>query len=169
VANVHAIASNGTAPTSGGFDNESDAYSSALLGTTVTYAGSTYTFGAAGAADAVANTTIPLPAGNYSTLKLLGSGANGNQTSQSFVVTYTDGTATTFTQSLSNWWGPPQNYAGESQVLTMTYLISPSGTTESHAVYVYGYSFALNSAKTVKSLTLPAKRNVVILAVDVVP
>ncbi len=34
-------------------------------------------------------------------------------------------------------------------------------------VYVYGYSFAINSAKTVKSLTLPANRNVMILAVDV--
>jgi hypothetical protein len=37
-----------------------------------------------------------------------------------------------------------------------------------NVVYV-GSSFAINSAKTVKSLTLPAKRNVVILAVDVVP
>jgi hypothetical protein len=35
-------------------------------------------------------------------------------------------------------------------------------------VYVYGYSFAINSAKTLKSLTLPANRNVMILAVDVV-
>jgi hypothetical protein len=168
VDNVHAIAANGTAPASGGFDNESDAYSSSLLGTTVTYAGSTYTFGAAGAADAVSNTTIPLPAGNYTKLNLLGSGANGNQTNQNFVVTYTDGTTTTFTQSLSNWWGPPQNYAGESQVLQMASLIGANGATINHVTYVYGYSFAINSAKTVKSLTLPAKRNVVILAVDVV-
>jgi hypothetical protein len=33
-------------------------------------------------------------------------------------------------------------------------------------VYLYGYSLAINSAKTVKSLTLPANRNVIILAVD---
>jgi arylsulfatase len=32
-----------------------------------------------------------------------------------------------------------------------------------------GYSFAINSAKTVQSLTLPANRNVIILAVDVGP
>jgi hypothetical protein len=53
--------------------------------------------------DAVSNTTIPLPAGNYATLKLLGSAVNGKQANQSFVVTYTDGTTTTITQSLSDW------------------------------------------------------------------
>ncbi len=169
VDNVHGIASNGTAPINGGWDNEGYAYSAALLGASITYGGSTYTFGAAGAADAVSNTTIPLPAGNYTTLSLLGSAANGNQTNQSFVVTYADGTTTKITQSLSNWWGPPQNYAGESQVLNMTYLVKPTGATLSRAVYVYGYSFAINSAKTVKSLTLPANRNVIILALDMVP
>jgi hypothetical protein len=34
---------------------------------------------------------------------------------------------------------------------------------------VYGYTFALNPAKTVQSITLPANRNVVVLAVDLVP
>ena len=36
-------------------------------------------------------------------------------------------------------------------------------------VYLYGYSFAINSAKTVESITLPNNRNVVVLAVDVSP
>ena len=67
-----------------------------------------------GTADAVSSTTIPLPAGNYATLNLLGAAAHGSQTNQRFVVTYTDGTTTTITQSLSDWWGPPQNYTGES-------------------------------------------------------
>ncbi len=115
----------------------------------------------------MSSTTIPLPAGNYSTLNLLGSAVNGNQPNQSFVVTYTDGTTTTITQSLSDWWGPPQNYAGESQVLKMAYLVTPTGATMNQVVYVYGYSFAINSAKTVKSLTLPNNRNVVVLAIEV--
>ena len=34
---------------------------------------------------------------------------------------------------------------------------------------MYGYSFAINSAKTVKSITLPYNRNVVVLAVDLTP
>ena len=36
-------------------------------------------------------------------------------------------------------------------------------------VYLYGYSFAINSAKTVKSITLPNNRNVVVLAIDLAP
>ena len=169
VDNVDGIASNGTAPINGGWDNSGYAYSATLLGTSITYAGSTYTLGTAGTADAVSSTTIPLPAGNYATLNLLGAAAHGSQTNQSFVVTYTDGTTTTITQSLSDWWGPPQNYTGESQVLKMAYLVTPTGATMNEVVYVYGYSFAINSAKTVKSLTLPANRNVMILAVDVGP
>jgi truncated hemoglobin YjbI len=117
--------------------------------------------------DAVSSATIALPAGKYSTLKLLASAVNGYQLNQAFVVTYTDGTTTKFTQSLSNWWGPPQHYTGESQVMEMPDLVTPSGATLQHAAYVYGYLFALNSSKTVKSITLPKNRNVVVLAVDV--
>ena len=51
----------------------------------------------------------------------------------------------------------------------MAYRIAPSGATSTGPVYLYGYSFALNSAKTVKSLTLPNNRNVVVLAVDLTP
>src|SRR5450631_1689793 len=122
---------------------------------------------AAGAVpDAVSRTTIPLPTGNYTSLDLLGGASHGSQRNQRFVVTYTDGTTSTITQSLSDWWGPPQNFAGESQVLKMPYLVTPSGAKMNEAVYVYGYSLAINSAKTVKSLTLPNNRDVAVLAVD---
>jgi hypothetical protein len=130
-------------------------------------AGRTFTLGAASTADAVSSTTIPLPAGNYATLSLLGAAAHGSQTNQSFVVTYTDDTTTTIMQSLSDWWGPPQNYAGESQVVKMPYLVTPTGATMNEVVYVYGYTFAINSAKTLKSITLPNNRNVMVLAIDV--
>src|ERR1022692_4621193 len=193
VDNVAGIVTNGTAANVG-WDNSGYAYSASLLGTSITSGGFTYTLGAPGStaapvaqtlqisgtpattavatvsdgmADAVSNTTIPLPAGNYATLNLLGAAAYGAQMNQKFVVTYTDGTTTTITQSLSDWWGPPQNYAGESQVLKMPYLVTPTGATMNHVVYVYGYSFAINSAKTVKSLTLPNNPNVMVLAIDV--
>ena len=99
---------------------------------------------------------------------LLATAVNGNQPHQTFVVTYTDGTTSSFTQSVSDWF-TPQNYAGESKALKMAYRIAPSGATSAGPVYLYGYSFALNSAKTVQSLTLPNNRNVVVLAVDVSP
>ena len=51
----------------------------------------------------------------------------------------------------------------------MAYRIAPAGATSAGPVYLYGYSFALNSAKTVQSITLPNNRNVVVLAVDVSP
>jgi hypothetical protein len=76
---VFGIASNGTVVAKGGWDNAGYAYSASLLGTSITYAGSTYTIGTAGTADAVSNTTIPLPAGNYTALKLLGSATYGAQ------------------------------------------------------------------------------------------
>src|SRR5581483_5601014 len=84
---------------------------------------------------------------------------------QTFVVNYTDGTSTSFVRSLSDW-HTPQNYAGETQVLTMSYRVSSTGATQAGAFYLYGYNLALNSAKTVKSIRLPANRNVVVLAMD---
>ena len=165
---VDAIANTGTAPAAGGLDTDGYAYSATLLGASLNWGGSTFTLGAAGIADAVSSTTIALPAGNDSTLNILATAVNGAQTGQSFVVTYTDGTTSTFKQNLSDWFYP-QNFAGESQALKMAYRIAPSGATSAGPVYLYGYSFALNSAKTVQSLTLPTNRNVVVLAVDVSP
>ena len=69
--NVVALAANGTAVTGGGLDGGGNAFSTALLGSSITWAGSTFIFGAAGVADAVSSATIALPAGSYSTLCLL--------------------------------------------------------------------------------------------------
>ena len=168
VDNVYGIASTGSAPKSGGLDGKDNDYASALLGTSVSWAGSAFTLGATGALDAVSNATITLPAGNYATLDLLGTAVNGNQTAQSFIVTYTDGTTSSFTQSLSDW-ATPAGYSGETLVLQMPYRITSTGATDNRPFNLYGYSFALNSAKTVKSLTLPKNRDVVVLAVDLVP
>jgi hypothetical protein len=167
-ANVVGLASPGTAVTGGGIDRAGYAFDAALLGTSITWAGLNFTFGTQGVNDAVSSATISLPAGNYSVLTLLAVGANGNQVNQSFVVTYTDGTTTTYTQSLSNW-DAPQKYTGESQVLSMPdAVVGPTGakSTQYGPFYLYGYSFALNGAKTVQSITLPSNRNVVVLAID---
>jgi hypothetical protein len=164
-ATVVGIANNGSAVPSGGLDIGGHAYSATLLGSSLTWNGNTYSFGSAGIADAVSNITLPLPAGNYTTLSLLGTGVKGNQANQVFTVNYTDGTSTSFTQSVSDWF-TPQNYPGESKALRMAYRVNPDGTLDNRTFYLYGYSFALNPAKTVASLTLPATRNVVVLAAD---
>ena len=101
-------------------------------------------------------------------MKLLGTAINGSQTNQSFLVTYTDGTTSSFTQSLSDWFYP-QSYSGESTALSMAYRLNPNGSTGIGPCYLYGYSFTLNSAKSVASITLPNNRNVVILSVNIKP
>jgi hypothetical protein len=165
IDDLYGIAASGAAITGGGLDAHGGAYASNLLGSTLTWNGSTFTFAAAGANSAVTNATITLPAGSYTVLNLLGTGVNGNQPNQSFVVTYTDGTTTTLTQSLSDWF-TPQSYSGETSVLSTAYRYV-YGVQQLGPVYLYGYSFALNSAKTVASLTLPANTNVGILAISV--
>ena len=161
------IVSTGSPVTDRGLDDDGYAYSAALLGNSISWAGSTFKLGTAGTPDAVSSATITLPAGNGSTVNLLATAVNGPQVNQTFVVTYTDGTTTRFTQSLSDWWSGPQKYAGESVASTMAYRISPSGAASYSTIYLYGYSFAINSAKTVQSITLPDNRNVVVLAVEV--
>ncbi|MBV8974540.1 MAG: chitobiase/beta-hexosaminidase C-terminal domain-containing protein, partial [Sinobacteraceae bacterium] len=164
-ASVDAIVNNGSAVPNGGLDALGYAYSATLVGSSLSWNGNTYTFGSPGTADAVSNITLPLPQGNYTTLSLLATAVNGNRTNQVFTVNYTDGTSTNFTQSMSDW-ATPQNYAGESQALTMAYRVTPNGTLGNGPFYLYGYTFALNSAKTVASLTLPKSRNVIVLAAD---
>jgi Chitobiase/beta-hexosaminidase C-terminal domain len=161
--NVNAIGTSGTPVTNGGIDTWGYAYSSGLLGSTVTWSGVTFNLGAAGTADAVSNTTITLPAVKSSKLNLLAAGVNGSHANQTFVLTYTDGTTTTLTQSVSDWYAA-QNYTGESIAATMAYRIDQYGVVDNHAVDLYGYSFAIDSTKTVKSLQLPGSRNVVVLA-----
>jgi len=110
-----------------------------------------------------------LPAGNFSSLRMLGTGVNGQQLSQPFTVTYTDGTTSVFNQSLSDW-QKSQNFAGESKALTMPYADNIyNGGRIPQPTYLYGYSFALENSKTVESVTLPNNPNVDALAFTLVP
>jgi hypothetical protein len=161
-SNVFAIFNNGSAVTNGGIDTFGSAYSANLLGSSVNWTGVTFNLGAAGAASAVAGSTLALPAGKFATLNLLATGLY-NQVDQVFVVTYTDGSTTTFTQSLSSW-GTPQNYSGESTAVTMAYRLTSTGAQHAGPFYLYGYAFAIDPTKTVKSLTLPGTRYVVVFA-----
>ena len=154
--NVNGIYTDGSMfPQTGGLDDDGNAYSSTKLGTSVTWNGTTFTFGTANVADAWQNTTITLPSGQFSTLEFLGNAVNGNLASQTFIVTYTDNSTTTLTQSVSDWF-TPQAYAGESIAKSTAYRNMYNGTKDNRTFDLYGYSFGINPNKTVKSLTLPA-------------
>jgi hypothetical protein len=169
VSNVTGIVTDGTtfapAGLDGGLNGVGTAYSASLLGADQTLNGTTLYFGAANLPDAVSGTTVPLPAGQFSTVKLLATAVNGNQISQRFTVTYTDGTTSSFFQSLSDWF-TPQGFAGETKVLIMPYRDTSNGVKDNRTFLLYGYSFNLNAAKKVSSITLPNNRDVVILAIS---
>ena len=164
------IVADGTKFSGGGLDGDGYAFSSSLVGTTLTAGGTTFDLGPVGANDVVitAGQTIALPSGNDSALKLLATGVNGNQVNQTFTVTYTDGTTATYTQSFSDW-ATPQGYPVESTALTTSYRDTSSGTKQNRAFRIYEYTFTLNPAKTVRSITLPKDANVEVLAIDVSP
>src|ERR1039457_7048576 len=142
-----------------------------MLGGSQTWTNTVFNFGPLNATNVIsgANQTIPLPPGNYSRLQMLGTAVNGNQASQPFVVTYSDTTTATFFQGLSDWFSP-QNYAGESKAIPMGYRNSSDGSSsENNALYLYGYSFTLNPAKTIQSIRLPNNGNVIVAAISLVP
>ena len=152
----------------GGFDGTGAAYSSNLLGPSVTWNNITYPLGPTNAPDAVSNTTVNLPAGHYATLNLLGALVNGNvSTASTFVVTYTDGTTTTVTQQLSDWVFP-LNYPGETVITCVPYRNNSNGTQDAHLTCVFGYQISLDITKIVQSVTLPPTRNNVFLAMALV-
>src|SRR3984957_19310092 len=162
--NVPGMAVDNVAFTGGGLDAGGRSYSGVLLGASETVGGTLFSVGPMGFADAVSGQTVTLPAGQFTSLNMLATGLNGNQTSQKFTVTYSDGTTSVFTQNMSDWF-TAQNYSGESRAVPMSYRDNSTGTTDGEGFNLYGYSFALNSAKTVKSITLPQNRNVVVLAI----
>jgi hypothetical protein len=166
--NVNGIYTDGTSFSTGGLDGDGYAYSSQALGTSLTFNGQTFALGSSNSPDAVSSQTIALPAGQFSTFSFLATGVNGNQASQSFIVTYTDGSSTTFTQSVSDWY-TPQNYAGETVVASPGYRDASDGSEDDRTFNLYGYSFSLNKAKSVKSIQLPANRNVVVLGMSLQP
>jgi len=50
----------------------------------------------------------------------------------------------------------------------MAYRDMQNGTKDNRTFYLYAYSFTLNAAKTVSSITLPSNADVVVLAITAV-
>ena len=103
------VVSDGASFTDGGLDNGGTAFSASQVGASLTAGGATFHLGSQ--VVSAAGQVIPLPAVPSDTLKLLATGVNGSQPDQTFVVTYTDGSKATFTQSVSDW-AFPMGYSG---------------------------------------------------------
>ncbi len=164
--NLTALRSDGTTYTDGGADGQGFSYSAELVGGGRVLNGTRFVVGPADAADAVyANgQTITLPAGRFTTLHLLGSGVGGTQAAQGLTVTYADGSTAALAQSFTDWYGTPTPNANEGEAVAMPYRNQSDGTKQQVQFNLYGYSLALDPTKTVKSLTLPKNRSVLLLS-----
>jgi hypothetical protein len=168
--NLYGIYQDGTTYSTGGLDGVGYSYSANLLSTSRVLNGILFGFGPANQPDAVGcnGQSISLPQDQYSSLMMLGTGIQGNQTSQTFTVSYTDGTSSQFGQSLSDWF-TPQKYPGESESVAMAYRNFSNGTKDKRTFNLYAYRLTLNSSKVVQSMSLPNNPDVVVLAATLVP
>ena len=150
-----------------GLDEEGFAFPAAVLDTMKNWNGVPFSLGPANAPDAVTSQTIALPSGRFDSLKMLGVAVNGNQESQIFKVTYSDGTSAKILQSVSDWY-TPGNFGGESDAAVAQYRLGSNGRRDNREFHIYGYSFPLDSKKTVRSLELPANRHVLVFGLTLV-
>jgi hypothetical protein len=181
VFNVYAFyndANESSITASNSLDGVGYAYSANLLSSGLDSNGTQFNFGPANQPDAVYGTgsAIALPSGSYGTLQMLATGIEGNQAGQTVTVNYTDSASSSFTQSFSDWCSALNGNGcvstgsnpGESIAVSMPYRDSAAGPDD-RVFYLYHYSFALNTGKTVQSLSLPSNRDVVVLAVTLTP
>ena len=168
--NLNGIYTDGTIYSTGGLDGGGYSYSANLLTTSRVFNGTLFTFGPVNELDAVgcSGQSVTLTQGKFSGLMLLATGIEGNQASETLTVKYTDGTSTKFTQSFSDWFNP-QKYSGESEGVAMAYRNFDNGTKDQRTFNLYAYTFTLNPAKSVKSVTLPNDTHVVVLAATLLP
>jgi hypothetical protein len=164
--NINGIYNDATVYSTGGLDGQGNSYSAKLLGKSRVLDGMLAKFGPANEPDAVScdGQLVSLPAGKFSGLLLLGTGVQGSQLSQTIMVNYTDGSSAQFAQSFSDW-SAPQNFSGESEAVATSYRNESGGTKDLGTFNLYAYQIAIDSSKTVQSVTLPDNSNVVLLAV----
>jgi len=163
---VYALGAPGVAVASGGLDGHGYAIDASALPNPVTALGQTFTLGAVAKPSGISNQTIALTHAQLAKLTVLETAVNGNQLNQPFVVTYSDGTKTTYKQSVTDW----STYAGfegeDSQPIVMADRLTSTGAKQMADFYLHSFSIPLDSTKVATSLQLPANRNVVVLAIN---
>jgi hypothetical protein len=167
--NVHGIYLDGsTFSPSESLDGGGFAYSSQLLGTIQAWNGVSFNFGSPNGLDVVTGKTVSLPPGRYLSLNILGTAIDGPQENQPFTVTYDDGSQSTFSQSMSDWYGP-SDFSGEFPGVTMPYRLMGNGQKDDRAFHLYAYSLELDASKAVRSLRLPDNESALVLAISLEP
>jgi alpha-mannosidase len=167
--NAKAIYTDGTAfAAEASADGEGFAYSKEALGSTPLWDGILFNLGPANAPDVVTSKTVALPAGKFAALRVLAAGVEGSQEAQVFTITYADGTSASITQSLSDWY-QPSVYEGESEAVVAPYRLEEDGSKDNRTFYLYGYSFKLDSSKSVRSIALPGNEHALVFAMTLVP
>ncbi|MGO8700130.1 MAG: protease pro-enzyme activation domain-containing protein [Limisphaerales bacterium] len=152
--------------TTGGLDDDGNAYSADALGNQQFWQGALFNFGPPNVTNVVsaAGQTINLPPGQFGSLLLLATAVNGSQTDQEFMVSYTNGNHSTFGFNVSDW-ANPQHYPNESIVAPMPYRDQANGNPDDGTpVNLYGYTMTLNSSYVVKSITLPKNADIEVIS-----
>jgi hypothetical protein len=162
---VDILGMTGSGESGGNLDGHGDSYAINLLGGTLTWNSNTFNFASDGGNNVVQATgqVIPLPPGRFGNLLVLATAANSVETG-AFTIYYTDGTSTTVTQNFSTW-STNSSQPGQTMVSQMNYYYN-GGWQTFQTRYLYGYSFALNTAKSVLSMALPNNGDIKILAMD---
>jgi alpha-mannosidase len=167
--NVTGIYNDGTAfAPSAGLDHGGYAFSEQLLGSEQIGDGVVFKLGPPNVPDAVTGKTVALPAGKFTSLKILAVAVDRNQELQTFSVNYADGSSSSFAQSLSDW-SAPGSFKGESVAVEMPYRLAADKSTDAASFYAHAYAFDLDKDKTVRSINLPSNQNVLVLAITLVP
>lgn len=162
--NVGISADDDTLP--GNFDGNNSSFSQTALdndgaspGASVDIQGLDYTFPAAAAGTAdntVSNGQVIALSGEHSEFGLLLADDYGS-TQATATVYYTDGTEQQINIVGQDWLAnTPPGGANSTIGLTMPYLNRPGNTTNGSTVYIFSEEFALDSAKTLYAVRLPA-------------
>jgi len=124
----------------------------------------TFKLGAANAANGFFGGPLNLPAGAFRNIYFVGTAVDQAWPNQQITVTYTDGTSSVFTQSLSSW-TTVGGYAGETVVASPANSLSKYGAVVKGTVHVYGYTLPIPAGKTAATIQFPQNSCVVVLGV----
>ncbi len=149
-----------------GFDGEGTTYSAQGLasaglapGSSVTADGLSFTWPNVAPAppdDTMAGGQIIRESGSGTKLGFL-TAANNSPESGSCTVYYADGTTSTFTLDVGNFWYAPGQSGNPSgdQVASVNYANYPTGSS-GHTIYVFEQSVPIDAGKTMEAVALPA-------------
>jgi hypothetical protein len=161
--NVGVTSNSNPNPSSGfqGFDGIGTTYSAEGLAAAGITPGSkigAFTWPAVGPAlpdNVLADGQAVLVSGKGSQIAFLGA-ANNAPVSGSGTVYYTDGTSQAFVASVGNFWYPSGQNGNpdNTQVAAINYANYPTGSS-GHTIYLFSFSAAIDSTKTVQAVILP--------------